>query len=195
MNEARELCLGSYGVVDTIDQLIKNCRMGHRSWKYWHAGMIHGKALAVVVAYDMYLECCEGKLNSDWCIKNLVDFHRFREKLAYQMLRCCPSKLICPGDERFRAATRIPKRKRKEREESLASSLSSALSITSAEARANGVSQQLLKDEEERGRLCGFLGPLRKHIVSVKACPDKKCKVCAVGINRHGFQVGMLGCH
>jgi hypothetical protein len=28
--------------------------------------VLHGKALAVVVAYDMYLECCEGKLNLEW---------------------------------------------------------------------------------------------------------------------------------
>ena len=62
MNQARELYLNHYGAIDRMDHLLKNCSMNYHSWKYWHAGMIHGKAMAVVIAYDMCLECCEGNL-------------------------------------------------------------------------------------------------------------------------------------
>jgi hypothetical protein len=47
--------------------------------------VLHGKGLAVVVAYDMNLECCEGKLNPEWKIEKPLDFwHDFREKLSEQ---------------------------------------------------------------------------------------------------------------
>lgn len=108
MNESRQLYLNTYGKVDKIDHYIKNCNMSSRyelnvivvlcmyalfyyshsfswngrSWKYWHVPMNHGKALAVTTAYDMYLECAEGNLNSDWKVSKPVDFHRFREKLG-----------------------------------------------------------------------------------------------------------------
>ena len=34
MNAARELYLGTYSRIDSIDHLIKNCRLKYRSWKY-----------------------------------------------------------------------------------------------------------------------------------------------------------------
>jgi len=49
--------------------------------------MNHAKALAIVAACDMHLECCEGKLNPDWKVDKPVDFHRFRERLGMQMLK------------------------------------------------------------------------------------------------------------
>ena len=104
MNEARHLYLKSYGTVDKqMDHLIKNCHMKYRSWKYWHSAMLHGKALAVVVAYDIYLECAAGKLDPTWRVDKPVDFHRFREKLAVQiqMLTYSPKNLSYPGDEKF----------------------------------------------------------------------------------------------
>jgi len=52
--------------------------------------MNHAKALAIVTAYDMYLECCEGKLNPDWKVDKPVDFHLFRERLGTQMLKYDP---------------------------------------------------------------------------------------------------------
>jgi hypothetical protein len=81
MNDARTLYLGSYYRIDCINLLIQNSRLFYRSWKYWHSPVLHGKALAVVVAYNMYLECCEGKLNAEWKIEKPFSFWRFREKL------------------------------------------------------------------------------------------------------------------
>ena len=53
--------------------------------------MLHGKAMSVVVAYDMYLEVTEGKINNDWKLDEPMDFWRFREKMANSMLRYKPS--------------------------------------------------------------------------------------------------------
>jgi hypothetical protein len=36
--------------------------------------MLHGKSLAIVVAYDLYLEVAEGKLNLAWEIEEPLDF-------------------------------------------------------------------------------------------------------------------------
>ena len=77
--------------------------------------MVHGKALAIVVAYDMYLECTEGQLDASWRIKKLVDFFRFREKLGKQILTYSPKLCKYPGDQLFREATQTPKRDRHKR--------------------------------------------------------------------------------
>ena len=69
MNHSRELYLKTYHKVDALDHVMKNCNMTYRSFKYWHAAMIHAKKLAITIAYDMYLECCEGELDTDWLIE------------------------------------------------------------------------------------------------------------------------------
>ena len=69
MNEARQLYLKTYGRIDTIDSLIGHCHIYYRSWKYSHLAKNHGMALAIVVAYDMYKECAEGEICSDWKIE------------------------------------------------------------------------------------------------------------------------------
>ena len=73
MNEARELYLKTYGTIDKLDHLIKNCNMHYRSWKYWHSAMLHAKAMAICVAYDIYRECATGKLNPAWKLAAVVD--------------------------------------------------------------------------------------------------------------------------
>ena len=57
MNDARQLYLASYGRIDTIDAQIRRCNLNYVSWKYWHSPKLHCDALALVMAYDMYIEC------------------------------------------------------------------------------------------------------------------------------------------
>ena len=92
MNNARLLYLKTYGQIDTMDQLIGHCNMYNRSWKYWHAAKNHAMALAIVVAYEMYLECAQGELRQEWKIdrKKIMDFHTFRERLLFQGLQYFP---------------------------------------------------------------------------------------------------------
>ena len=94
MNSARNLYLQSYYRIDCMGRMIKNARLFYRSWNYWHPPMLHGKAMAAVVAYDMYLEVSEGKNNNDWKLDEPMDFWRFREKLANSMLRYKPSAVL-----------------------------------------------------------------------------------------------------
>ena len=74
MNDARSLYLSTYGLVNKIYHYLRNTNMYYQSWKYRHAAMNHAKAMAVVVAYDIYIECCEGKLNPAWYVKDPLPF-------------------------------------------------------------------------------------------------------------------------
>ena len=51
MNEARQLYLGTYSHIDSIDQIITNCHMKYRCWNYRNSPMIYAMNLAVVVAF------------------------------------------------------------------------------------------------------------------------------------------------
>ena len=79
-NMGRVLYLLTYSHIDSIDHLIKNARLFYQSWKYWHSPANHAKALAIVAAYDMYLECAEGVLDPEWKLEKsqIVSFHKYR---------------------------------------------------------------------------------------------------------------------
>jgi hypothetical protein len=47
MNEAWELYICTYGVIDTMDHMVKNCHMFYRTWKYWHAAMNLAKVMTI----------------------------------------------------------------------------------------------------------------------------------------------------
>ena len=135
--------------------------------------MNHGKKLAVTVAFDVYLECCEGNLHPLWKTKP-VSFHRFREKLGLQMVQYSPSNQHYPGDERLRANTVLPKKRRRPL-------LSPSRSVNSVASTASGISASFLAEESNKGRLCGFLGQLNEHLESVVSIPNKgkqNCHVC-----------------
>ena len=149
--------------------------------------MIHAKALAVVVAYDMYLECCEGTLRAgEWKVEKPVDFHRFREKLAMQMLQYSPTERKYPGDEKFRAATQQPTKRRRKHNPMSSSSVSTASTTN------NGVSRTALFQSSDR--LCGDLTGLADHLRSIKVIPNKSKKKCVVcGLNAYHVCMKCIG--
>jgi hypothetical protein len=112
MNDARTLYLGSYYRIDCINCLIQNSRIFYCSWKYWYSPVLHGKALAVVGAHGMYLECYEGKLNLEWRIEKPLGFWYFRENLSEQMLAYTPAHRIYTGDQNMRVSTQQSTRSR-----------------------------------------------------------------------------------
>ena len=136
--------------------------------------MLHAKSMAVVIAYDLYLECAEGHMRAgEWKQAKPVSFHRFREKLATQMLEYDPRKRKYLGDERFRASTSQHKSRRPplptELSHSGASGDSTVTSVTSKSIeRASG------------RRLCGDLCPLIEHMSSIRPIPHRNSKVCVV---------------
>jgi hypothetical protein len=82
----------------------------------------------VVVAYDIYLELLESKLDDTWKLvdakgkPNPIDFHVFRETLARQMLAYDQKKCKYMGDEKFRDSTKQPKQGTEGQEASSSSS-------------------------------------------------------------------------
>lgn len=164
----------------------------HRSWKYWHAGMLNSKKLAIVMAYDIYLECCEGKLDPTWKVNNPVNFHRFRKKLGLQQLLYNPADKKYPGDEKLRAFTMIPKKRRH-----------ALLSLPPSTCSPS--IQSMVNDEMAKGRLCGDLAQLNRHVGSVWLLGKNKrkcvicserchqvCGLCDAALHYHSKEEGVL---
>jgi hypothetical protein len=66
MNEARETYLKTYCAIDKMDQMLLGWDVKYKSWRLWHAPMRHAKAIAMSMAYSLYLHCAEGGVDSDW---------------------------------------------------------------------------------------------------------------------------------
>ena len=157
-----------------MDHLIKNVHLSYRSWKYWHSPANHGKALAIVVAYDMYLECCEGELDPDWCVKEPVDFHTFRDILSKQMCRYDPKSQLYPGDEKMRAVTQMNKAVRQQKQRKI------------HDVRGGGnfsgkVTHEQYSEARRQKRFCSDLTQYQVHVDSIKTHKSKaKCAVCGL---------------
>lgn len=138
--------------------------------------MLHAKALAVTVAYDMYLECAEGSLSNEWKQEKPVDFYTFREKLAKQMVLYSPLDRKYPGDEKFRVATRQPKKKRKFANVASEINSSAASAATTTSNRTTITREGIVAQHK---RLCGDLTFLYAHVQSVKPT-DSSGRICVV---------------
>jgi hypothetical protein len=123
MNKALQLYLASYGQMDTIGSLIKNCNMFYVSWKFWHASKLDVHALAFVAVYGLYKEI----VKEAWAdfsfvtkqeeMKNACstsNFNAFHDQLAMQGLRYNPEDKRYKGDMAMRIHTRRTKAPLKE---------------------------------------------------------------------------------
>ena len=200
MNHARRTYLSTYNGIDVLDHMIKNANIGFVSWKYWHAPMNHALAMAIVVAYDVYLEVCEGKLDADWKVETPISFRKFRETLAKQALTYSPTQLKYPGDENFRVATKRGSKSpgRKDTARKPQNSMVDGTFIPVKDFK------QSMRDK--KGRSCGDLDKLCDHLKSVvrmksaRACAwcglpcYQKCTLCkdddGKPVNLHHTQKG-----
>jgi len=165
MNHARRLYLSTYGQIDNIDFYIKSTNLFYCTWKYWHAPKNHAIALAIVTAYDIYRECAQGEVETDWKVekKDMMGFHKFREKLSDRMLKYTPKATSLPGDEAMRAVTAMP---------------------ISARAKRGKESSQVTSDQFKKAkrfqtsRLCGDLNKFCKHVESIVRLSNKP-RICA----------------
>jgi len=156
MNEARLLYLKTYGRIDTIDSLINHSHMNYRSQKYWHSAMIEALALAVVTAYDMYLEAASGSLCPEWKLEKPMSFHTFRDRLSSQALQYKARNKFYPGDDKTRAATQqVPIKKR---------TRIFAKSVRTGGERCANIEE--FNEAKKNKRLCGDLGNLSEHLLS-----------------------------
>jgi len=152
------------------------------------------KAMAVVVAYDMYLECAEGKLERSWKVKKPLDFWSFREKLSEQMLAYNPTKRLYPGDHLLRKATQqckhIRLKAKVQREKEAAENppdTDNSKEESSEEEEDYGTTKKeyrtIVKNERRmETRICGDLNKFEAHCLSVSLPKDQKhpkqCRVC-----------------
>ena len=119
MNEARETYLKTYSAVDKIDQMLKDWYLHYCTWRWWHAPTRHGKAIAKSMAYSIYLQCAEGKVDPDWKLANPMSGPAFRQQMSRQMCEYRAVNLQYPGNEKMRASTQTNRRKRRCRDDTL----------------------------------------------------------------------------
>eukprot|EP00957_Ditylum_brightwellii_P118351 9026364-Ditylum_brightwellii.AAC.1 len=115
MNDARQLYLNTYYVIDRINHYIKNCHMRYCCCKYWHSPKICGKALAVVIAYDIYLDVAKGDVVSVCKLKKCMTFWEIRERLSEQMWGYRPLNKLYMGDENMQVCVQQHKVRREKR--------------------------------------------------------------------------------
>jgi len=165
-NEARAIYLNHYHGVDSMDHMIKTTGNSFISWKYWHSPYLHAMSMGIIAAYDMYLECSEGKLDESWGIakKDRMRFSQFRLKLSEHMLRYDPRNDSYAGDKKIRRSTQVHKVRRrgsKDFEEF------PETGVTLSNLRAAGA------------RLCPTMEEAQKHFDSiVKKTNAAACEVC-----------------
>jgi hypothetical protein len=73
--------------------------------------------MAVVAAFDMYQQACDGLLDPDWTLSESerMSFRDWRMQLSDEMLNYNPADGLLPGDEHFRASTKQSIRRRDNR--------------------------------------------------------------------------------
>ena len=173
-NEARGTYLYHYNSVDVADHMVKNTSNKFISWKYWHSPYLHAIALGVIAAFDMYRECCEGKLDESWFIteKKRLNFEQFRMLLSEQMLKYEPQQNEYPGDDKFRSSTRQHKSRR---------SSSNDKENGDLEFRNSGLNLEKYTKARsgEFPRLCNSTNEIAHHAANVvRTTNGKACEVC-----------------
>ena len=185
-NEARETYLGHYFGIDITDHMIKNSQMKFTSWRYWHSPYLHALSIGVLAAYDMYNECCDGDLVSDWKIekRKRMSFAVFRQTLSQQMLEYNPANVKYMGDELTRIVTQVNQKKRR-----LKSDACSRKMVQYDEGGMNvqnyrkAMSSERFSHGNDLNKLTAHLGKVQKksNKMSCEVCGEAtywKCLVC-----------------
>jgi hypothetical protein len=154
--------------------------------------MLHAKAMAIVVAYDIYKELAEGGQDEAWKVDKPVDFYTFRETLARLMLGYSPHRLKYLGDEKFRSFTKLGKSKRAR---SPVPVVVVAEDGTTIAATTAGVTVNALKSHSDSARLsCGFLADITEHYDSCQGMEDKGKKLTCAFCGKSTYQFcGLCG--
>ena len=138
--------------------------------------MRHGKAIAMCLAYEMYMECTEGGLDLEWKLDKPMTGPEFRNRLSEQMCEYRAANMLYAGDKELRSATQSPKKRRAKGH--IAEALESCNDGTFRVSF-----DQYLDAKRPRGgdsRLCSDnLTLLKEHLNSFNLQSNKgKCQVC-----------------
>ena len=178
MNEARELYVGTCSAVDKIDQLLRAWKFRMITWKWWHHPGMHGACVGFCMAYEIYKDCAEGRVDPEWKIPNPVGGPAFRSRLSKQMLEYDPRNLNYPGDAMLRSVNRYNKKRR-----GLVSTTTNNNAVCEDGQQRVGFSDYLNEIKpRRRGDVSRFglhsSDILKKHLASMKQVGAAKCEVC-----------------
>ena len=173
MNDAWETYLKTYSAVNKIDQMLLNWNVSYHSWKWWHAPAMHAKAIAMSMAYSLYVQCAEGGVDPEW-ETTPVSATKFRHRLSSQMVNYKASNLMYPGDDKMRGATQMRKGKR---------GINETLLVKCKDIiRRVSYSQYLHEKTPWRGkktRLCANnMHLFKEHMNSMKKIHKAACQMC-----------------
>ena len=147
--------------------------LSYRSWRWWHAPTRHAKAIAMSMAYSVYLQCAEGTVDPEWKVTP-VSGSRFCQKLSLQMVQYTSSDLHYPGDKKMRNTTQKNKQKRGPIK----------VGVIECEDHIKRVSYAQYLDEKQprdskKTRLCaGDMRLLKEHLNSMKRVHLASCQTC-----------------
>ncbi len=172
MNEARETYLKNYSVVDKIDQMLLGWDFTYRSWWWRHAPTRHAKAIAMSMAYSLYLQCAKGTVDPKWKVTPVSGL-RFPQKVSLWMVQYKCSNLHYPGDEKMHKNTQMNRKKHG----------TSDIGLIECNNHIKRVSYSLYLDKKTRGgkkiRLCaGNMTLLKQHLNSMKRVHLATCQMC-----------------
>jgi hypothetical protein len=178
MCNARELYLKNYSAVDKMDQALINWRVTYRSWRWWHAPMRHGKAIAMSMAYQLYLQCAEGGVDQDWKVPP-VSGPLFKKKMSFQMVNYRARNMHYPGDEKMRGATQTGKKYRGTGNAGMTMATTQESNGMKRAHYDTYVDEKMPRDRHKKPRLCsGNMTLLTEHIRSMENKHKGKCKYC-----------------
>ena len=94
MNDAQILYLSTCFQINVVNHLLKNAAILYHIWKYWHTPKNHAFAMIIVLAFSLYEECTEGKIELDWKIEKnkRVNFFRIQIKVKRTDAHLQPQK-------------------------------------------------------------------------------------------------------
>jgi hypothetical protein len=110
MNEAHETYLKNYCAVDKIYQMLLGWDLSYRLWKWQRAATRHAHAIAMTMAYYLYIQCSEDGVYPE-CEVTSVSGPRFWQRMSLQIVQYKSSNLQYPGDEKMGKATQMNKYK------------------------------------------------------------------------------------
>ncbi len=133
----------------------------------------HAKAIAMSMAYSLYLQCAKGTVDPEWKVTH-VSGPRFRQKMSLQIVQYKCSNLHYSGYEKMHKNTQINKKKRG----------TSDIGLIKCNNHIKRVSYLLYLDEKnpqggKKTRLCtGNMTLLKQHLNSMKRVHLATCHIC-----------------
>jgi hypothetical protein len=140
---------------------------------WWHgAPTRHAKAIAMSMAYSLYLQCAKGTVDPEWKVTP-VSGPRFWQRMSLQMVQYKSSILQYPGDEKMSKNTQMNKKK----------CGTSDIGLIECNDHIKRVSYLLYLDKKEprggkKSRLCaGNMMLLKQHLNSMKRVHSATCQM------------------